>query len=337
MFEGQVRKESAGWKKTDRFVLVATAKNEGPYLLEWVAHHLLLGFDDIIIFQNDSDDTTDETLKCLQAMGVVNYKYNRSAQPGTHQVQAYKRAARQSEYTQADWAMALDLDEFLCIKVGNGTLRDWTALLPETDIVYVNWRQFGSNGHKTIPTGLTTKSFTLAERSDRLRVGVNPFKSMFRREKFMRPGIHKPLPMEEAAQHRIINGSGVSDTIFDTRNFQCSDPECLRYAQVNHYIVRDAASFVLKSYKGSAHQANRPIDRRYWMKRNKNAEEERTLANRTPKLQAKMNELDKMSGGRLYELRERAIAQHKSKLDEILKDPEVRALYDFCLEHSGAK
>jgi hypothetical protein len=321
----------------NRFVLVATVKNEGPYLLEWVAHHLLVGFNDIIIFQNDSDDTTDETLKCLQGMGIANYKYNRSTQPGSHQVKAYKRASRQPEYTQADWAMALDLDEFLCIKVGDGTLQDWIKLLPDADVVYVNWRQFGSNSHKTLPLGLTTAAFTLAERSNRLRTGVSPFKSLFRRDKFIRPGIHKPLPINNDSQYRIINGSGVRDTIFETRNFQCSDPECLRYAQVNHYIVRDAASFVLKSYKGSAHQANRPIDRKYWFKRNKNHEEDTTLANRTTQLRAKMNELDKISGGRLSELRERAIAQHKSKLDGLLKDPEMRALYDFCIKHPGTK
>lgn len=337
MFEGQVRKESAGWTKTDRFVLVATAKNEGPYLLEWVAHHLLVGFNDIIIFQNDSDDTTDETLKCLRAMGIVNYKYNRSAKRGSHQVKAYKRASKQPEYMRADWVMALDLDEFLCVKVGDGSLQDWVALLPETDVVYANWRRFGSGGRETIPTGLTTESFTLAERSGWLRTRVGPYKSLFRRDNFMRPGIHKPLPAKDAAPHRIINGSGISNTVFNTKNFRCSDPECLRYAQVNHYIVRDAASFVLKSHKGSAHQANRPIDRKYWIKRNKSDEEELTLANRTPQLQAKMNELDKMSNGRLSELREQAIGQHKSKLDEILKDPEARALYDFCLEHPGAK
>ena len=32
--------------------LVATVKNEGPYLLEWFAHHNSIGFDNIVIFQN---------------------------------------------------------------------------------------------------------------------------------------------------------------------------------------------------------------------------------------------------------------------------------------------
>ena len=32
--------------------LVATVKNEGPYLWDWVAHHNSIGFDNIVIFQN---------------------------------------------------------------------------------------------------------------------------------------------------------------------------------------------------------------------------------------------------------------------------------------------
>lgn len=41
-----------------RACLMATAKNEAPYLLEWVAHQQTVGFTDIILFQNDSGDLT---------------------------------------------------------------------------------------------------------------------------------------------------------------------------------------------------------------------------------------------------------------------------------------
>lgn len=41
-----------------KVALVATAKDEGPFVLEWVAYHRLAGFDPIIIYQNDSTDGT---------------------------------------------------------------------------------------------------------------------------------------------------------------------------------------------------------------------------------------------------------------------------------------
>lgn len=104
------------------FNLVSTAKNEGPYIWEWVAHHMLVGFDNIIIFQNDSDDKTHEILTALDQAGVITYRYNR-AKRGFHQINAYRRSARQGAYQASDWAMALDLDEFLVVKTGGGTSR----------------------------------------------------------------------------------------------------------------------------------------------------------------------------------------------------------------------
>lgn len=58
---------------TPRAFLVGTAKNEGPYILEWVAHHLEVGFTDIALYQNDSDDLTHEIMRTLAGLGVIQY------------------------------------------------------------------------------------------------------------------------------------------------------------------------------------------------------------------------------------------------------------------------
>ena len=49
--------------------LVATVKNEGPYLWEWVAYHKSIGFDNIVIFQNDSNDMTHGILHEMRSAG----------------------------------------------------------------------------------------------------------------------------------------------------------------------------------------------------------------------------------------------------------------------------
>ncbi|MBT9572601.1 MAG: glycosyltransferase family 2 protein, partial [Pseudomonas umsongensis] len=43
-------------------VVCAICKNEKPYILEWVAHQKLSGFDQIFVYDNDSDDGTAEAL-----------------------------------------------------------------------------------------------------------------------------------------------------------------------------------------------------------------------------------------------------------------------------------
>ncbi|MEO0693576.1 MAG: glycosyltransferase family 2 protein, partial [Pseudomonadota bacterium] len=59
-----------------RFLIVTNMKNEGPYILEWMAHHLALGFGHVIAVTNDCVDGTDEILQRLQALGHVTHLIN---------------------------------------------------------------------------------------------------------------------------------------------------------------------------------------------------------------------------------------------------------------------
>lgn len=313
-----------------RYTLVATAKNEGPYFLEWVAYHRMIGFDPIIIYQNDSDDLTDEMLKVMREIGVVTYFYNRAA-TGRHQVRAYKRAARQSSFREADFVMALDLDEFLFIKAGQGHLDDLFAALPQTDVVLVNWRKFGNDGRTELESGLVTKTFQSSEPGDRITENLTPYKSMFRPSHFHRCGIHRPQDAKHPPEDiRTVNGSGRMLKPADWQKFRIADPARRMLAQINHYITRDAASFVLKSHRGSAHQSNRIIGQRYWRQRNFNDEKDTGLAARSPDIAACMAELDALSGGRLEKLRQQSLERHRQRFEELMQDEEYRDLYAYC-------
>ncbi|GMA79670.1 hypothetical protein GCM10025880_60870 [Methylorubrum aminovorans] len=52
-------------KKPDAVTLVAIARNEGTYLVEWLAHHLAIGFDRIVVYDNESQDDTRALFKAL--------------------------------------------------------------------------------------------------------------------------------------------------------------------------------------------------------------------------------------------------------------------------------
>ncbi|HLQ18006.1 MAG TPA: glycosyltransferase family 2 protein, partial [Tabrizicola sp.] len=41
-------------------VLVSAMRNEGPFLLEWVAYHRVIGVRQIVIVSNGSTDGSDE-------------------------------------------------------------------------------------------------------------------------------------------------------------------------------------------------------------------------------------------------------------------------------------
>ena len=52
----------------DTYTVVSTMKNEGPYIIDWVAHYKTLGFDHILVCTNDCTDPTVEILLRLQEM-----------------------------------------------------------------------------------------------------------------------------------------------------------------------------------------------------------------------------------------------------------------------------
>ena len=59
-----------------RALAVLTVRNEGAFLLEWLAHHRAVGFTDFLVFSNDCDDGTDAILDRLQALGQLTHIRN---------------------------------------------------------------------------------------------------------------------------------------------------------------------------------------------------------------------------------------------------------------------
>lgn len=310
--------------------LVTTAKNEGPYIWEWVAYHKMIGFEKIIMFQNDSDDGTDAILKALRDAGIVKYLYNR-ADRGRHQVKAYNRSRKQEEYQAADYVMALDMDEFLVIETGDGTVRSLIEALPSFDCALINWKMFGSSGATQISDELVTERFVLAEADKTIRTFPKAFKSLFRQDVFERPGIHRPLGLDtDTGEFGVTNGSGLPITEFAVKNFRSIDPEARKLAQINHYIVKDAMNFVLKNHKGSAHQANRSIDRGYWRKRNKNTEADFKIRQHLPALRAEMKRIDEATQGAMSHLTRLALDHHRATFKTLMQDAQAAELYQYC-------
>jgi hypothetical protein len=61
--------------------LVTAMRNEGPFVLEWIAHHKALGVTAFVIVTNDCDDGTDALLDRLAEAGEVVH-LRQEAKPG---------------------------------------------------------------------------------------------------------------------------------------------------------------------------------------------------------------------------------------------------------------
>jgi hypothetical protein len=57
----------------ERRTLFSSQKNEGPFLLEWLAWHRVVGFKRSVLFSNDCKDGLDVLLNVLADRGIVEH------------------------------------------------------------------------------------------------------------------------------------------------------------------------------------------------------------------------------------------------------------------------
>ncbi|MDA8585854.1 glycosyltransferase family 2 protein [Rhodobacteraceae bacterium] len=312
-------------------LLVASVKNEGPNILEWIAHHRLCGFDRIQVYHHDSTDTTSATLRTLDRLGVIECVENQY-DGDEHQLRACKQSAQSEAYAQADWCMVLGVEDFLAIKTGAGKIHDLIKACPdESDAILLNARVFGSNGQRTLGQDLITQRFQKAEPVDDIITGqLSTFKTLFRTTAYERPGPYLPQGSLKGSP-AVCNGSGLQEDAFLRKNWRGNDPLGRKFAQVNHYGLRDLESFLLKYDRDHAAGTAQTMGQGFWARYDRNEQEDLLLVDRAPELWAEMTRLNEMSNGRLLRLRKRAIHRWRTALNGLLERREMAALRNALL------
>lgn len=247
------------------YTVITTMKNEGAFLLEWVAHHKALGFDQILICTNDCADPTREMALRLEAMGLARHHATRSWTATSIQRSALRQARRYAEVTQADWLYVCDADEFLVVKLGNGTVQALVAAAsPEVEVIPVAWRIFGPDGQREYRTGPITQQFLRARAATPPgRTAPAYPKSLFRGlENLHRIGVHMPIPRPDLGRELRTELPGGQPMVPQHhRMFVHAD---YRFAQVNHYCLRARDSFLVKRDRGRVNHTLDSMDLDYW-------------------------------------------------------------------------
>jgi len=239
--------------------LVSPARNEGPYLLEWIAWHRVIGFDDIVVLTHDCTDGSDGLLDALANHGFVRHLRHQPSDSESPLGSAYRCARQDPQVVAADWVMALDTDEFLQVFAGDGSIHDLIRLNGQHCLgMAVNWKVFGSNEQTIWTDEFVRHQFTRAAEGQ-VRANMH-YKSIFRDLKdFARMASHTP---------RRYSGQWGGDNIWvdsegaPLRAVQLGGkPKHSRAiamrrithqaAQVNHYAVKSSEGFSLKGTRKS--------------------------------------------------------------------------------------
>ncbi|HMO72836.1 MAG TPA: glycosyltransferase family 2 protein, partial [Paracoccaceae bacterium] len=146
------------------FTVLSTMKNEGPFLLDWVAHHKALGFDHVVICTNDCADGTAAMVRRLAEMGEAVHHATRVPARGSIHMAALRQAWARPEVAGAGWVWIADADEYLSVHLGDGRVQALAAAATaRADVVTVPWRVFGSAGRWTFEDAPVTQLFRRAE------------------------------------------------------------------------------------------------------------------------------------------------------------------------------
>lgn len=263
-----------------RILCTTVMRNEGPFILEWLAYHRRIGVTDFLIYTNDCEDGTDALLDRLQEMGLVAHLDNPRSGRKTVQWKALSRARNHALTSAADWILVTDVDEFLCIHAGDGHIRDLLAARPDAVGFAIDWRMFGNNGRVRFEDMPVMRQFTRAAPEALLWPWrAVQFKSFYRTDpdRYDKLGVHRPsLRDDRSGWHGWVGSSGSPLGVAPGTVALSSAPR-YELAQINHYALGSVQNFLVKAARGKPNHSTDAIDLAYWSDRNFNTVEETSI------------------------------------------------------------
>jgi len=229
-------------------VAMTCVKNEGPWLLDWIAHHVAVGFSDFIIASHDCTDGTAEILEAAAKTLAITHLPFTPTGDKTNQWQALKLLSDHPIYQNADLAMFFDVDEYVVS---------------------------GLSAWEDAPM---SERFTMAAPDDIALPLAHFFKTLHRPAAFKGLGVHRPKGKD--ATWVFANGERAPDQFAQAQGriqlYGLSNAN--DRAWLNHYSTRSIEEFILKSARGLPNHMQKPVDAGYWAERNFNVVEDLRIA-----------------------------------------------------------
>ncbi|MGZ2260223.1 glycosyltransferase family 2 protein [Roseobacter sp. A03A-229] len=314
--------------------IVTCMKNEGPFILEWIAYHRAIGVDDFLIYSNDCTDGTDHLLDLLQRKGLLQHRDNPYRATGKRPQHAALDAAGHEPLVHAlDWVIGIDVDEFINIHVGDGRLSDLFAATGDANLISMTWRLFGNADVTGFEDRFITEQFTRCARAlTRVPHQAWGFKTAFRPLGiFRKMGVHRPKGLQPHLADKInwVNGSGQPMPRKSYRAAWRSTLSTVGYDLVtlNHYALRSAESFLVKRDRGRVNHVERDQGLAYWFRMNHNTEDDHTIARRLPAARAEYDRL--MADPEIAAAHAACVTAHRAKIAALLQTETYR---DFFTE-----
>ncbi|MGQ0612061.1 MAG: glycosyltransferase family 2 protein [Paracoccaceae bacterium] len=312
---------------------ISMMKDEGPYVLEWVAHHLAVGFTDLVVYTNDCSDGTDEMLIRLEELGLCHHRRNVIPAGQRPQPSALNHAQDEPVVQQSDWVMVFDADEFLSIRHGDGSVDGLITAAKDQGAsgIVVTWRIFGSAGAVDWSRAPVTEQFLMAAPpSWNKGWGV---KTLFAYSpEHWKLGIHRPkmkskwLKSDFPDRVKWLNGSGREmEDYFKFRGWR-SIARTVGYdwVQLNHYAVKSVDAYAIRKLRGNVNNKADKYNSAYWSLQDRNEVRDETMLRYSAARGRIMEAL--LSDPVLRRLHFGALTRAEARLEELRQSEDYRQL-----------
>jgi hypothetical protein len=315
----------------EKTLMLTVMRNEGPYILEWLAHHFTLGIDDLLIFTNFCTDNTDRILDRLEVLMPHRVKHQPNPKvmfpkQGLWHIMALRYAGHFGRYRAADWLYVTDADEFLNLKGEISSLDELFEVTGPADAISFTSVSFNSNGHKHAHRDPVTERFTQTANdfqgaAKAKTPAITAVKTLYRNSVAGPRRPHRPVTKEfSKTGARWINGAGdVMPPDWTDGSGKAIEGNGTRtFAQLNHYAIKSAAEFLLKVDRGDAVNADRlGASERYWSHGNRKGNTDLTGVGLSSAAREMYDYF--LSDPELRELHEQSFEIRQAQLAEILK------------------
>ncbi|SDN52990.1 Glycosyl transferase family 2 [Methylobacterium phyllostachyos] len=221
--------------------LIVIARDEAPYIIEWLAFHRAVGFSRILVFDHGStDDTPVLVARAAAADPAISLHAIPILLEASPQIAAYTAGMA---LVRTPWVAFLDVDEFL-VPWRDGSLSNYLARVPEdVSAVHINWRSFGSSGLATPGYAFVTEAFTRCAPPD--WAYQTHYKTLARSEHVHAVQVHEVIL---TAGRRTL--SDFTDVAADATGM--ADRIAYDGIQLNHYQCKTRVEFMARMHLPSA-------------------------------------------------------------------------------------
>jgi len=216
-----------------KVILFTNARNE-KNIKEWAAHHLLIGFSAICIFDHKSDPPIEPQFTNFdKRVKILRVEFENPVK-----LRLMNMAVSIAKQNNFDWMLYLDADEFLILNSFRGVKRMLTQF-SYAHSLSINWLMFGTNNHIKEPVGLILENYTKSDLipNDHVKTFVRPQEVINARNPHWFT-IYNP-------SHMITITNKIMEPVNGCYAFNpCKVEYCEQHAYIAHYVNQSEETYM---------------------------------------------------------------------------------------------